>query len=343
MGKIRKILCLVMALLLAVLPCMDAKAVTYYESDGASYEEGYIFVGESHMGIASTHILDETDHSGSIPGLDDVTYNLDWDGSLYGNYTMKGNLFFVFGGIDGRSEAAVQTSREYIYSDGKGKRGIAVLKIHEIIDKNPNIAHWNIISYHGSVQARDMEGRATPDYYVASYKNWMEYEFSQADIYFLSLSTMTKYYRAAKNPDLFNQVIREAFPDTFLDYTEFYSQRYPQEMMDPTLRSDTIHWNPQTYTEMIVSVIHEIQNRREIAKQAMVPVAMEVTVTDVDAILYTNDNTVIYVQPDWNAEVLFPETGAGLPIHVTGITDNGFFRVDLGEISAYIHGVGLSE
>lgn len=253
--RLRGILCLVMALLFAVLPCADANAMTYYESDGASYEEGYIFVGESHMGIASTHILDDMDPSGAIPGLDNVSYQLDWDGTLYGNYTMKGNLFFVFGGINAQNEAATQTSREYIYSDGQGKQGIAVMEIHEIIDKNPGIAHWNIVSYHGSVQARDMEGRAVPDYYVASYRNWMEYEFPQADIYFLSLSTMTKYYRAAKNPELFNQVIKEAFPDNFLDYTEFYNQRYPQEMMDPTLRSDTIHWNPKTYTEMIVSVI----------------------------------------------------------------------------------------
>lgn len=127
----------------------------------------------------------------------------------------------------------------------------------------------------------------------------------------------------------------------FSDYTEFYNQRYPQEMMDPTLRSDTIHWNPKTYTEMIVSVIREIQLRREIAKQTvMVPVTGEVTMTDVDAVLYTNENTVIFARPDWNAQILFPLVEAGLPIHVTGITDNGFFCVDLGETAAYIHGAG---
>ncbi|MDE7274394.1 MAG: hypothetical protein K2N95_15310 [Lachnospiraceae bacterium] len=137
-----------MALVFAVLPCVNAKAVTFYESDGASYEEGYIFVGESHMGITSTHILDDTDHSGMIPGLDGVLFNLEWEGGLYGSYRMKGNLFFVFGGTNAQNEEATQTSKDYIYSDGKGQRGLAVTKIHEIMDKNPNIAHWNIISYH---------------------------------------------------------------------------------------------------------------------------------------------------------------------------------------------------
>ncbi|MDE7274395.1 MAG: hypothetical protein K2N95_15315 [Lachnospiraceae bacterium] len=92
-----------------------------------------------------------------------------------------------------------------------------------------------------------------------------------------------------------------------------------------------------------MSVIQETQRRREIAKAAVVPEPVEVIVTDAEAVRYTNDNTVIYSVPDWNGEVLFAELEIGLPIHVTGITDNGFFRIDLGEITAYIHGVGLSE
>ncbi len=68
-----------------------------------------------------------------------------------------------------------------------------------------------------------------------------------------------------------------------------------------------------------------------------------VTVTDVEAVFYTNDSTVIYSLPDLDKEILFSGLEEGLPIHVTGITDNGFFRVDLGEMTAYIHGAGLKE
>lgn len=338
--QLQGMICVIMVSLLVFLSCADVKAMTCYESDGVSYEEGYIFVGESHIEIASTHMLDGTDHSGRIPGLDDVMYHLEWDGKLHGIYNMKGNLFFVFGGMDGQNEEAVQTGKDYIYSDGKGQHGIAVTKIHEIMDHNPNIAHWNIISYHGSVQAKILEGRTIPNYYAASYRNWMEYEFPQADIYFLSISTMTKYYRGATNPDLLNQVLKETFPDHFLDYTEFYNQRYPQEMWDPTLRSDTVHWSPKTYTELVISVIQEIQYRRE---NVSTTVQAPVTVADVETVFYTNENTVIYAVPDWNGEVLFAGVETGLPIHVTGITDNGYFRVDLDEITAYVFGSGLSE
>lgn len=339
---LKGIMCLAMALLLAVLPCVNAKATTDYESDGISYEEGYIFVGESHINIACTHVYDDAvDADGNLPGVENVHYELEWTydiGDKPGSpnrYIMKGNLFFVFGGLepDDGSEVTLQTSKEYIYSDGKGQHGVAVTKIHEIMENNPNIAHWNIISWHGSVPAARTTDRSIPDYYVASYRNWIAYEFPEADIYFLSISTMTKFYRPARNPELLNQVLKESFPDNFLDYTEFYNQRYPQGMWDPNLRSDTVHWSSQTYIELITDIIKGIQHKR----------GMDHTVTDADAVLYTNDSTVIYSIPDWDGKVLFEELGAGLPIHVTGITDNGFFRIELGETTAYIHGMGLSE
>ncbi len=119
----------VTCLLLCLLcPAQTVCAMTIYESDGMAYEEGYIIVGESHIGIASTHMLDDTDNSGRIPRLDDVMYHLDWYGGLHGTYNMKENLFFVFGSMDGKNEEAVQTSKDYIYSDGKGQHGVAVTR-----------------------------------------------------------------------------------------------------------------------------------------------------------------------------------------------------------------------
>ena len=161
----------------------------------------------------------------------------------------------------------------------------------------------------------------------------MEYEFPEADIYFLSISTMTKYYRPARNPELFNQVLKESFPDNYLDYTDFFNARYPQGMWDPRMRSDSLHWSSQTYIELVADVIKEIQHRR----------GMDYEVAETDSVLYTNDKTVIYLMPDLDSMILFAEVAPGLPVHVTGVIDNGFFRVDLSGMTVYIHGAGLSE
>lgn len=344
LGRIQKVaLSVILLLVIALQPVQAVFATTSYESDGAAYEEGYIFVGESHINIACTHVYTDATQTegGNLSGVKNVHYELDWTYDIGdqpdhpNRYIMSGNLFFVFGGLEPNdsNEEALQTSKEYIYSDGHGQHGVAVTKIHQIIENNPNIAHWNIISWHGAVQAARTTDRSIPDYYAASYRNWMEYEFPEADIYFLSISTMTKYYRPARNPELFNQVLKESFPDNYLDYTDFFNARYPQGMWDPRMRSDSLHWSSQTYIELVTDVIKEIQHRR----------GMDYEVAETDGVLYTNDKTVIYLMPDLDSMILFAEVAPGLPVHVTGVTDNGFFRVDLSGITVYIHGAGLSE
>lgn len=69
--------------------------------------------------------------------------------------------------------------------------------------------------------------------------------------------------------------------------------------------------------------------------------AAEFTVTDAEAVLYTNGDTVILADADDTAVVL-PDIEADLPIHVTGITSNGYFRIDMGGQIFYINGIGLS-
>lgn len=69
--------------------------------------------------------------------------------------------------------------------------------------------------------------------------------------------------------------------------------------------------------------------------------AAEFTVAPVEAVLYTNENTVILADADNNTVVL-PEVAADLPILVTGITSNGYFQINLNGQTFYIHGVGLS-
>lgn len=70
--------------------------------------------------------------------------------------------------------------------------------------------------------------------------------------------------------------------------------------------------------------------------------AAEFSVTEAAAVLYTNENTVILSDADDNTVVL-PNVEVGLPIQVTGVTSNGYFRIALGEQTFYVHGIGLSQ
>lgn len=315
----------IMVAVVILEPSMTVNAITVYESDGISHEEGYIFIGESHCALAS----------GAVSKRDtgnDISYSWIWDasrGSEENVFTMKGNLFFVFEG-NGQNDGAVQTSADYIYSDGKGSQGRGVQKIHGIIDTNPNIAHRNVISMHGAVSA-SKGTKAISDYYVDSYRNWMTYEFPEADCWFLSVATMTKYYRGTKDKNIFNNTIAAAFPDRFLDYTQFYASRSPHRMID------TIHWDEETYFDLISDVIETVRQRKQ-----ETDAAPDYTVAEVQAVLYTNENTVILEQPDIGSTVLFPMVEAGIPILVTGVTDNGYFRIGLGELVGFVPGNGLA-
>lgn len=260
------IVCSVLLMTAVFCPVLSVHAATVYVSDGILYDEGYIFVGESHMQIAAFGM--QQDVLGNIPGLEGIRYSIYADSSVVSNdlgdpgtFTMFGNLFFVFEGTGRTEEARMQTSKEYIYSDGAGQQGGAVQKIHTIMDTNPNIAHWNIISFHGSVSA--MEGtQEIADYYVASYRNWIGYEFPEADIYLLPQSTMTKNFKLGRgDKDILNRSLAEAFPEYFMDIMPFFWEHYPQGLMDPSQKSDLVHWSSQTYYEMICMIIKQIQEK----------------------------------------------------------------------------------
>ncbi|MDE6221102.1 MAG: hypothetical protein K2G51_11870 [Lachnospiraceae bacterium] len=251
-----------------------ASALTIYISDGVYHEEGYIFVGESHSVIASHAVAFETvdnggvwDYGGTVP----VIYGYIWDDSQSvtqdgkpNTFTMMGNLFFVFEGNDSEEEIFIQMSKNYIYSDGMGTRGRGVEKIHEIMDTNPNIEHWNIISFHGANAALE-DTLAVGDFYVNSYRNWIEYEFPEADCYFMSIGTMKKYYRGIKHKDAINNALAAAFPDRFLDYTAFYAERCPDRMID------TVHWDDGTYVDLLSDVLLTIQQMQR-TSAAIMPV-----------------------------------------------------------------------
>ena len=335
-----------------VTQSFTVSAMTVFESDGMHHEEGYIVIGESHNGLAA-HALgmkaQETNNVISLGENNDIYYEFRWDSSREvtndgkaNTFIMKGNMFFVFEGINAGVDDVCQTSQQYIYSDGKGGRGKGVQKIHEILNTNPNIAHWNIISFHGAVSA-SKGSKQIADFYVNSYRNWINYEFPEADCYFLSVSTMTKYYRSTPDRKVFNNTIKAAFPNQFLDYTDFYAARTSKRMVD------TIHFDHATYVELFTDVILRISQMRQNAEQSQTPeeapkVPVEFTVTEVQAVLGTNEQTVIYAQPSLDSNVLFASCEIGLPIQVTGITSNGFFRICVSPDGAesYVAGDGLT-
>lgn len=337
--------CCIAVFMTSFLPVLQVNAVTVYVSDGNYYDEGYIFIGESHMHITAYSM--QQDALGNVPGLEGVRYTIYGDHSIAtdsdgnpGTHTMSGNLFFVFAGTEKELHSEI-VKKEYIYSDGAGQQGGAVQKIHTIMDTNPNIAHWNIISFHGANPA--LKGDKTiADYYVASYRNWIDYEFPDADCYFLPQSTMTKNFKIyCRDKEVFNRTLAEAFPDEYIDLMPFFWEHYPQGLRDPQQKSDLVHWSDQTYYEMVCKVIRQIQEKRAL-ESGITAEEPQVDIAAQNMILYTNDTTVIYEQPDFNANVILPFCEAGLPIQVTGITGNGYFQINIGQTIGYVAGNGLS-
>ena len=73
--------------------------------------------------------------------------------------------------------------------------------------------------------------------------------------------------------------------------------------------------------------------------QPQMTYAAEFTVTESKAVLYSNDKTKIYQQPDFNS-VVVSAVAPNLPIDVTGVTSNGWFRISLNG-TYYVPGDGL--
>ena len=67
--------------------------------------------------------------------------------------------------------------------------------------------------------------------------------------------------------------------------------------------------------------------------------AVEFTVTENKAVLYSNDKANVYSTPDLNTTPV-TTIAPGLPVSVTGITSNGWFRIKLGGVY-YVPGYGL--
>jgi hypothetical protein len=70
--------------------------------------------------------------------------------------------------------------------------------------------------------------------------------------------------------------------------------------------------------------------------------ASEYTVTDVAEVLYTNEETILLADAD-NSAVVSGEVAADLPVQVTGITSNGYYRVAVDGQTLYVQEDGLTK
>lgn len=77
-------------------------------------------------------------------------------------------------------------------------------------------------------------------------------------------------------------------------------------------------------------------------RNALCVSAAEFSVTEASAVLFTNENTVIRLDADEGSAAILSGVEFGLPIQVTGITSNGYFRILLDGQTFYVHGVGLN-
>ena len=75
----------------------------------------------------------------------------------------------------------------------------------------------------------------------------------------------------------------------------------------------------------------------------MTAAASEYTVTDTDAVLWTNGNTVVQADASAGAAVALPPMEIGTPVHITGVTSNGYWRVEIDGATYYIAGAGLGD
>lgn len=71
--------------------------------------------------------------------------------------------------------------------------------------------------------------------------------------------------------------------------------------------------------------------------------ANEYTVTDTNAVLWTNASTVIKADASADAAAVLPSMEIGTPVHITGVTSNGYWRVEINGATYYIEGSGLGD
>ncbi|MDE6218992.1 MAG: hypothetical protein K2G51_00885 [Lachnospiraceae bacterium] len=201
------------------------------ETEGERLEEqGYLIIGDSHAVVT-----------------DGMGYNV--YGSRVEGVSPDRNLFIVHTGLD-----PVMGTLEWLEGDGAER-------MKEIIAEHTEIAQWNIISMHGTsmVTVANIE-----EQYIANYQKWMDESFSDCHVYIVSVPPLDEQEWVIQHPDLparsnediirFNNKIKNAFPDHFFDYYDWFLERSDSFQ-------DEIHYTGETYCEMFDEIIGSIQQK----------------------------------------------------------------------------------
>ena len=176
------------------------------------------------------------------------------DGLGYGVYgsAVEGvvyneNLFFVHTGLD-----PVMGTFEWLKGDGTAQ-------IQTIIEEHPQIGDWNIISIHGTSMV------TMPDIavqYIDNYEKWINDTFSRYHVYMVSIPPLDEKAWKENHPDVprdnksiqaFNEQIKEAFPDHYFDYYDWFLEHDDFQ--------DEIHYTGKTYCMLFDEIINKIKTQ----------------------------------------------------------------------------------
>lgn len=245
------VIMLILPLSVTILTTMQVEASTAYVSDNKPYQEGYIFVGDTQLMYMALNVYNTSWARRNFFSLSKAT---SVENGAY-KFTMTGNVFFVFEGAT-PAEIAAQDDASYIYSDGHGNRGQGVEKIRAIMASNTNIAHWNIISMHGSVACKG--GVEAAKQYIQNYYCWAVAEFPGSNILIVSQPECSDYYADSReNVAAFNNLIKTSYPYNYLDFTQYYNSCYPKGMTDSYL------WNAETYSMLFLNIMNMFSGNKE--------------------------------------------------------------------------------
>ena len=238
-------------------------------------EKGIIFVGESHVSIASAS----------------VTPSQGGDNTL-ADYALDNTLFFVF---ENSSDVGKQ---EWLEDTALGS-------VRGIIDSHESVGEWSIIIQHGATESMYPERWKN---YIPIWQNFKD-TFPDSKIYVLSIPPLPEngrywsdWVKANSLPEpfskhdnkevkAFNKFCEKNSPVPYLDFYGEFDGARALEGSGSTLDSpDTIdpnHFVPSVYRSVLGDVIKKIDSDSYISGEAV-----EVVNSDNPALEATSDNKV---------------------------------------------------
>ena len=238
-------------------------------------EKGIIFVGESHISIASAS----------------VTPSQGGDNTL-ADYVLDSTLFFVF---ENSSDVGKQ---EWLEDTALGS-------VRGIIDSHESVGEWSIVIQHGATESMYPERWKN---YIPIWQNFKD-TFPDSKIYVLSIPPLPEngrywsdWVKANSLPEpfskhdnkevkAFNKFCEKNSPVPYLDFYGEFDGARALEGSGSTLDSpDTIdsnHFAPSVYKSVLRDVIKKIDSDSYISGEAV-----EVVNSDNPALEATSDNKV---------------------------------------------------